>query len=317
MLVLHADPWMPDYGMGFDVGADELEGPPPDWRVETEDWSKGIAGGPPPSGSLWFIDGVRRIELRVLADDADRRAPGLFGTYAAGAVSCDGQARFADHIVRRALVVGGGIAAVRVSVRSLVFDAESIAEVEPDAPLLHLQTLMRAAEADLAKAIADTDGRLVLADGPLAYTFYERATPSHVVGVVKRFVHVYLDPAQGALLGRLVPGQRTPLFSIGDERSRRFAWYVRLTRVRPPLHDHAGLVRCEVRYAIGVEAARRLADQVTSALPVYVGHAWDPRTPQNLAPIAGLESWLRHRMGDTRVVRRTLLEWLTRRDVAV
>ncbi len=316
MVVLRADPWMPEYGMGFDVAVEELEGPPPDWRVETEDWSQGLAGGPPPRGSLWFVDGVRRIELRLLADEGDRRAPGLFGSYAAGAVCCDGQARFADHLVRRALVLGGGLSSGRVELEGMVFDAESIAETDPDAPLLHLQTLMRGAEADLAAELAGEDGRLVLADGPLAYTFYERATRSHVVGVVKRFAREYLDPAQGALLGRLAPGQRTPLFAIGDERRRRFAWYVRLTRIRPPLHDRAGLVRCEVRYAVGVAEARRLADRVTSALPLYAGRAWDPRAPQNLAPIAGLESWLRHRMGDTRLVRRMLLAWLARGEVA-
>ncbi len=316
MLVLRTDPWMPEYGMGFDVAVEELEGPPPDWRVETEDWSQGLAGGPPPRGSLWFVDGVRRVDLRLVADEGDRRAPGLFGSYAAGAACCDGRARFADHVVRRALVLGGGLSGARVTLEDLAFDAETVAESDPDAPLLHLQTLMRAAEADLAQELAAQDGRMVLADGPLAYTFYERTTRSHVIGIVKRFAREYLDPPQGALLAHLLPGQRTPLFAIGDERRRRFAWYVRLTRIRPPLHDHAGLVRCEVRYAVGLDEARRLADQVTAALPVYVGRAWDPRTPQNLAPIAGLETWLRHRMGDARLIRRALLDWLARAESA-
>ena len=44
--------------------------------------------------------------------------------------------------------------------------------------------------------------------------------------------------------------------------------------------------------------------------PGYAGRPSDPRTPQNLAPVAGLESWLRHRMGDHAMVRRSLLAWL-------
>ena len=49
---------------------------------------------------------------------------------------------------------------------------------------------------------------------------------------------------------------------------------------------------------------------VTNLLPGYAGRPSDPRTPQNLAPVAGLESWLRHRMGDHAMVRRSLLAWL-------
>ena len=56
--------------------------------------------------------------------------------------------------------------------------------------------------------------------------------------------------------------------------------------------------------------ARELADRVTALLPRYAGRPSDPRTPQNLAPVAGLETWLRHRMGDRAMVRRALLAWL-------
>jgi len=33
--------------------------------------------------------------------------------------------------------------------------------------------------------------------------------------------------------------------------------------------------------------------------------------PQNLTPVGGLETWLRHRMGDRALIRRGLLAWLS------
>jgi hypothetical protein len=46
---------------------------------------------------------------------------------------------------------------------------------------------------------------------------------------------------------------------------------------------------------------RRTADATTLALPRYAGVAHvDPRAPQNLQPIGGLEAQLSHRLGDQR-----------------
>ena len=59
-----------------------------------------------------------------------------------------------------------------------------------------------------------------------------------------------------------------------------------------------------------LDGARGLADRTTALLPAYAGRPTDPRAPQNLAPVAGLEGWLRHRMGDHRMIRRSLLAWL-------
>jgi hypothetical protein len=61
---------------------------------------------------------------------------------------------------------------------------------------------------------------------------------------------------------------------------------------------------------VGQDDAVALADRVTAQLPRFAGRPADPRTPQNLAPVGGLETWLRHRMGDARMVRRSLLAWL-------
>lgn len=260
-----------------------------------------------------FVDGVRRAELRVIADLDQHRATGLFGTYAVGTVWCDGHARFGEHEVRRVLVLGGGLMPPRADIACgasmLQFDPASEPSSDPDGPLLRLQTLMRQTESSLAATAADIPDCLVVCDGPLGFLELKR---SPVIGLIKRFSRLYLDPDRERILTRLRPGERTPLFGILDRdgRARLYAWYVRLAALRPEWHDHAGAVRCEISAAVGRANAAEFADQVSASLPAFAGRLSDPRAPQNLAPIAGLETWLRHRMGDPRLIRRALLAQL-------
>ena len=316
MLVLRADPWAPEYGMGFEAAVEETARdtlPHADPFVETEDWSRPFSPAPAAPEPVWFVDGVRRVELRLVADDGPRRAQGLFGSYAVGSVRCDGRAAFDEHRVCRALVLSGGLAPDRMEVpvgtASLCFESATAPGTDPNAPLQRLQDLMRDEERALAARLALGGASLVLVDGPLRLG---EEPESHAVGVVKRFVRRYLEPEQEELLGRLGAGQRTPVFGLLDQRGqlRGFSWYARLSELRSPWHDHAGLVRCEVRAGVGVDGAVELAERVTALLPGFAGRAADPRTPQNLAPVAGLEGWLRHRMGNHAMVRRALLESL-------
>jgi hypothetical protein len=313
MVVLRADPWTPEYGMGFQPAFEESPLPRADPAVETSDWSVPIAPPPADPRPMWFVDGVRRVDLRLVADEAGRSVPGLFGSYAVGAVRCDGRASFEAYRVGRAIVVGGGVVPDRAEVpcgsERLQFDAVVEAGTEPNRPLERLQDLMREAENALAAHVVLDGAPLVVADGPLRLG-EERALP--VVGVIKRFVRRYLGPDEESLLGRLGRGQRTPLFALQDQQGvvRGFSWYSRLVDLRPPWHDHAGLVRCEVRAAVGIEKALQLADRLAAVLPAFAGRAADPRTPQNLVPVAGLEAWLRHRMGDRAMIRRALVAWL-------
>lgn len=315
MLVLRADPWTPEYGMGFEVRVDETPARADPW-VETDDWSRPIAPGPAERGTMWFVDGVRRVELRLIADDGGNRAPGLFGSFAVGAVRCNGRASFADHAVARSVVVGCGLRPERIEVDvgsdRLAYEPATETGSEPDVPVFGLQKAMQAAEAHLAARTAAEGDGLVLADGRLGFL---DATKSPVVGVVKRFVRAYLDPAEDALLPRLAPGERTPLFGLVYEGQPllRYAWYTRLVPTRPAWHDHAGLVRCEVRAGVGVDEARTLADRVSALLPAFAGRPSDPRFPQNLAPVGALEAWLQHRMGHRGLIRRALTVWLTER----
>lgn len=314
VLRLRADPWMPDYGMGFEVRDDE-ERLAPEPFVETEDWTVAIAAKELASMPLWFVDGVRRVEMRVLAEDErGRRGSGLLGTFGVGSVHCDGTAAFGEHEIGRALVLDHGLPAERLEVRqgsgTLVFEPHRCTGSEPDAALRELQAVMREREAALAVRIATDVGSLVFVDGPLTRR-HDVDTPGAVVGLIKRFHAEYLAPEHAALRRRLRLGERTPVFGLvdpekGEKRIRRYSWYLRLRDVVAPFHDESGLVRCEVRGEAGVAAAIGAAERSAAYLPAFAGRAQDPRTPQNLAPIAGLETWLRHRMGDTALVQRAL-----------
>jgi hypothetical protein len=108
------------------------------------------------------------------------------------------------------------------------------------------------------------------------------------------------------LLAQLRAGERTPLFALrSSRRFVRFSWFVRLSRAAPGDSELTGMARLEVSEAIGVEAARRLANASTVILPRFVPSRWrDPRSPQNLLPIGALEASLRRHMGDRRLIRR-------------
>lgn len=312
MLTLRADPWAPAYGMGFEARLDEAC-PDADTSIETDDWTRPLAPRARGSEAVWFVDGVRRVDLRLLADDGGGRAPGLFGSFAVGAVRCDGRATFGEHRVGRALVLGGGLPAWPAEIPAgselLRFQGASEASSDPDAPLERLQDLMRAEENALAAHVAGAGAPLVLLDGPLRLG---DTVEGPIVGAIKRFVRRYLEPDQDRLLGHLAAGQRTPVFALldKDRATRGYSWYTRVADMRGPWHDHAGVMRCEVRASVGRDAAIEMADRVTALLPRFAGRPADPRTPQNLVPVAGLETWLRHRMGDPRMVRRALLTWL-------
>jgi uncharacterized protein len=311
MLALRIDPWDPGYGMGFDAAETDEVPQVVSPYVETQDWSQPIApaSSAAEGGPVVFIDGVRRIEARLIATDGDARAPGLLGAYGVGAVQVNGRATFGAHRIERVVVVGGGMRSDAMSINvggtPISFRSVSEAGTEPDAPLVRLQQLLRQAEGALARELACEDGALVLADGPLTFS---DPTTAPVVGIVKRFHQHYLSPSEAGLVPMLGAGQRTPLFTVGQEGSgvQRYAWYVRLVPMRAPWHDHAGVMRCEVSTSIGLDCARELADRVTVLLPRFAGRASDPRAPQNLAPVGGLETRLRHRLGDSRLIRRAI-----------
>ena len=148
--------------------------------------------------------------------------------------------------------------------------------------------------------MAPPDCELVVFDGPLRGRHGEQA-----VGYVKTQRVQYLPDALMPVLTGLGDGERTPLFLIGGGGFGRWSCYLRLPG--PRAHPLAGVVRLELPgRGAAVDAAAR-ADLVATTLPHYASEPHkEPRAPQNLYPIAGLEQRLRHLLGDPFVLERAL-----------
>ena len=313
-LDVRLDPWAVEYGSELPLGAALDDEPQPDVDPEVE-LSRGAweplvpAHDTPAPPRLAFVDGVRRIEARVLVRHAQTLAHGAFGSFGVGAVlSEDGRAAIVEARAERVLALGAGLslpAAVHVS-PALAYEPLSTSETKPDAPLARLQEAMRAAEEALAQRLAQQGDTLVVCDGPLRPSAFAGHGAGTTLGYVKRLFETYLDPALLRVVARLPAGARTPLIALrAPQRFARLAWFLRLAAPHPGDIDLAGLVRLEVRDGVGVEAARRLADATARLLPRFApSRGRDPRAPQNLLPIGALEQHLRRLLGDPRVVRR-------------
>ena len=308
---LRADPWRPDFGAGAEIGFDdEISEAAVDVSVETADWSRGVVVAPCDPEAFTFVDGVMRSELRVMASDGDKRAWGLVGSFAAGAVTCNGSAAFTaeDNPVGRVMLLGSRVEAptleVQIGRSALSYRCHPVTDDSPMALRRQLQRLMLAAEQSLAARLSEDS--LVFADGPLHLD--AGAGKARVVGVVKRMVRSYLPEEQAALLPELRAGERSPVFGLGNQVLDRFAWYVRLIESSSSWHELAGLVRCEVRMEHGLEQAVKIADIVACHLPTFAGRPGiDPRAPQNLTPVGALEERLKHRLGSAILISRALL----------
>lgn len=311
MVELRADPWRPDFGAGAEIGFDEeLSQAAVDTSVETTDWSRGVKVAPCDPEPFCFVDGVMRSELRVLASDGDKRAWGLVGSFAAGAVTCNGSAEFSaeDVPVGRVMLLGSRVEIPGIEVKighaRLSYRYQGVADDSPTSLRRQLQRLMLSAEQTLGARMSDQ--ALVFADGPLHMD--AGAAKARVVGVVKRMVRAYLPDEEAKLLPKLRAGERSPVFGLGNQVLDRFAWYVRLIDGSASWHELAGLVRCEVRMDLGLEEAVKIADLVTCHLPTYAGRPGvDPRAPQNLTPVGALEARLKHRLGSSLLISRALL----------
>ena len=312
-LALRVDPWAPEYDSSLQlVEADEEEAVPVDVTVEHAAWGAvdPLPGAAPP---LSIVDGVRRVELRVVTDAEDRLCYGLFGSAAVGAARLEARAEIADVQVQRFLVVGGGLPPddwkIALPGAALQFTGISVVENTSMAPLAGLQDQMRAAEAALAEQLARRPDEVVIVDGPLHPL---RPPTALIVGYVKRMQRGYLGPTEVSLLAGLRPGQRTPAFAILD-RHPRYSWYVRLAPAAPLAHGFAGVARLEIAQTTGLAEAIRVADLTARVLPRLASTPdRDPRAPQNLVPVGALEHHLRHRLGDPAWIRRLLLTSLAK-----
>ena len=304
--------WSPEYGAPVEAEPDEVPAAEVDPEVEVpgEEW-RPIA--PHPDGwtpaHLDFVDGVRRIEARVWITGADGDVrPGVFASYAAGLVRCARRAEIRSIRTERGFFGLAGIADLETPVGT--FRPRPVADDDIAQLVGGVQEQMRQLEASVvANAGADgtpsgpepaSEAGLVIMDGPLRGGQRTR----DAVGYVKSHRVQYLSGDARALVGRLGPGERTPLFLI-QTRWTRYSWYLRLTEARG--HPWAGIVRCESWPDGGVARAKAVADATAVVLPRFASEPHkDDRAPQNLYPIAGLERELGRRLGDRGIVLRGL-----------
>jgi hypothetical protein len=305
---LKIDPWDPEYGASVELD-DELEPATGlDLTVEVNGpWEPIRATVRPSLPCCAFIDGVRRIDARLFAEEGDVSVPGLAGSWAAGCAWSTRPPAIGSVRVARELVTGGdlqpSVLNVAIGDRSLCFQPSSVPGHGPLDPLRGLQNAMREAEAELAHdALKSGKADLVVADGPLSYVMSGR-----LVGMVKRQVRAYLDGERAKVIPKLGAGDRTPLFALGEQRLARYSWYLRLANGRSIDGAMAGVVRLEADATVGLEVARELADFAASVLPMFASQPGrDPRAPQNVYPVGALEAHLRHRLGDPQLIRRAI-----------
>ena len=300
------DAWDPAYGTSPDqepLGAAET-GADAAVEIAPDRWHPVPAPVVPPPEVVHFVDGVRRVDAHMWIDSGDGAVAGVAASYAAGVVSCRaGEAR-ADRIdVRRGLFTPAtGVPDLRLA--QVTYEVQK-ADSDDDLRLSNaLQNAMADAEAEVAlRARTGPDDLLVL-DGPLG----RRGQLARVLGMVKTHRSRYLEPPLHALVAELAPGERTPVFRLGADWTR-CSWYLRLP-CRPGA-PWAGVVRVECP-DLDLDGVLELAALSQTVLPRYasVEHK-DPRAPQNLYPIGGLERLLRRRLGD-----RLLLERALRRAAA-
>jgi hypothetical protein len=194
--------------------------------------------------------------------------------------------------------------------RLLNFSAESSERGGRDGVLDAIRKRRSELERKFAESLVAADA-LVVQDGRLSFD-PARATP--VVGFAKTIHRFYLQDEQRQLLFRLGKKERSPVFRISYGDTTRYSWYLKLPNVRPIYHPLAGLVRLETP-DVGIEAAVELANLASCHLPAFASQPQhDPRAPQNLIPIGGLERQLRHELGDARYIRRLIEDHISGRN---
>ncbi|TBL27007.1 hypothetical protein EYA84_30245 [Verrucosispora sp. SN26_14.1] len=302
------DAWDPAYGASFEASAGPAA--PSSAQVEADhelpvvDWR---AIGPRPGvrapDVVLLVDGVRRIDASVWTAEEDGTSfPGLAASYAAGVVRCDlerGAAQLAGAKVGRGLFTSSPSAAdvVAGTVRYPVHRVSGTGELAklPAA----VQGPLTALEVEVSSA-ARTDDDLLVVDGPLR----NRRQLPRTLGYIKTQHSQYLDARLTAVVTGLAAGHRSPVFRLGTAWGG-WSWYVRLPVAAGA--PWAGIVRLECSADLEIAEVVRLADLSLVTLPRFASTPYkDPRAPQNLVPIAGLERLLRSRLGDSRLLHRAL-----------
>ena len=293
------EPWAPEYGAPVDATLEEPTEAP---NVDVEMPARARRPLRPELDAVedvLFVDGVRRVDANIWIDRPDDLPVlGVCATYAAGAVRCckDNAAIEAARVERGVFSSAPGTEEVTTTLA--VYAVRAVSGETPEELWLGVQQRMGELEREVTVGLAPAD--LVVVDGPLTGRQHVRGA----IGLVKTHRVMYLPPALRSVLVDLAAGERSPLFVTTTVWSR-YSWYLRLPGSSG--HGLAGVVRCEASADLPVAEAAQWADRVTATLPRFASSLHkDPRAPQNLYPIGGLERALRRRLGDPQLLYRSL-----------
>ncbi|MEV6489708.1 hypothetical protein AB0M20_13930 [Actinoplanes sp. NPDC051633] len=312
MTKMYVDAWDPAYGASFSGDGAGGDGPTStstaqvetDHEVPAGEWAPIDPSGASCPDVVLLVDGVRRNDAGLWTEEEDGASyAGLAASYAAGVVRCDlrnGRAELAGARVARGLFTASPSASdvVAGSVRYEVRRVSGTGEMAALAGAV--QAPLTALEIDVSAAVRDDHTDLLVVDGPLR----NRRHLTRTIGYVKTQQKQYLPATLQPVVTGLRAGQRTPVFKLGTIFGG-WSWYLRLPGTSGA--PWAGIVRIECSPDLTVDQAVELAECSAATLPRFASSAYkDPRAPQNLVPIAGLERRLRAMLGDARVLHRAL-----------
>lgn len=109
---IRLDPWQPEFGAevpAVGAAAEESGTVAIDVEVPADGWAPIVPGSIDLPRRLVFVDGVRRVEARLVGRRGDKRFLGAFGSWGVGAVAVEnGSAAFLTHEVGRNIAFGSG-----------------------------------------------------------------------------------------------------------------------------------------------------------------------------------------------------------------
>jgi hypothetical protein len=289
--------------------------------VETTNWSEPRPKPeiePKRPSEVVFVDGTQRILMAGLVEHDGMATSALLASVAVGAVICGEEVELVfeePDAVRYVLAIAGQTAVPAFEVpcgsMNLLFEPiHPISASEDEPPTTRL--ILSRYRADVERTVALSHvghGRLVVMDGRLP--LMDATSPAApIIGLSKSHSVQWLADSEHRLLPTLSAGERTPIFRIPDSERTRLSWYLRLPYTRPIDHSLAGIVRIETP-EMPIPVATILADLTTLLLPEFASEPHhDPRAPQNLIPVAALEHYLRHEMGDPQWIERCIDDYL-------
>lgn len=253
--------------------------------------------------TVLLVDGVRRLDahLWLTPDDNGEARPGVCASYAAGVVRCTvgGTAQVvASRVMHGLFTSTADVPSLRAH-PTAVYVAHRVGEGDTGDLVNAVQTHLRGLEISVTDQAVTMEDEVLIVDGPL----HGRAHVPRALGYIKSHRVQYLSPELIRVVNALGPGQRTPVFAL-DTSWERYSWYLRLPGADVPA---AGLVRLEAAMDLTLDQVVALANAAAKVLPRLASSPYkDPRAPQNLTPIAGLERRLRTLLGDQRLLQRGL-----------